>query len=128
MQPVYIDLHIHTYPDANNRSTDYDVATLVRKIKEYNSDEPFLISFTDHNTINKEAYLSTTSRLGSGPTQWRTDSCGCSRSSVTRPTRMASSSARSLWLSICVKGVEICSARPQSSMNPLAVCAHFRII
>ena len=57
MQPVYIDLHIHTYPDANNRSTDYDVATLVRKIKEYNSDEPFLISFTDHNTINKEAYL-----------------------------------------------------------------------
>ena len=57
MQPVYIDLHIHTYPDANNRSTDYDVATLVRKIKEYNSNEPFLISFTDHNTINKEAYL-----------------------------------------------------------------------
>ena len=57
MQPVYIDLHIHTYPDANNRSTDYDVATLVRKIKEYNGDEPFLISFTDHNTINKDAYL-----------------------------------------------------------------------
>ena len=49
MQLVYIDLHIHTYPDANDRSTDYDVATLVRKIKEYNNDEPFLISFTDHN-------------------------------------------------------------------------------
>lgn len=57
MQPVYIDLHIHTYPDANDRSTDYDVVTLVRKIKEYNNDEPFLISFTDHNTINKKAYL-----------------------------------------------------------------------
>ena len=29
MQPVYIDLHIHTYPDANNRTTDYDIVTLV---------------------------------------------------------------------------------------------------
>ena len=57
MQPVYIDLHIHTFPDANDRTTMYDVATLVRKIKEYNGDEPFLISFTDHNTINKDAYL-----------------------------------------------------------------------
>ena len=33
----------------------YDVAMLLRKIKEYNGDEPFLTSFTDHNTINKEA-------------------------------------------------------------------------
>ena len=57
MQPIYVDLHIHTYPDANDRTTGYDVATLVRKIKEYNGDEPFLISFTDHNTINKDAYL-----------------------------------------------------------------------
>lgn len=43
MQPVYIDLHIHTYPNANDRSTDYDVVTLVKKIEEYNNDEPFLI-------------------------------------------------------------------------------------
>lgn len=57
MQPVYIDLHIHTYPNANDRTTTYDVATLVKRIKEYNGNEPFLISFTDHNTINKEAYL-----------------------------------------------------------------------
>lgn len=57
MQPIYIDLHIHTYPDANDRTTNYDVATLVRKIKEYNGNEPFLISFTDHNTINKDVYL-----------------------------------------------------------------------
>ena len=57
MQPVYVDLHIHTYPNANNRTTTYDVATLVKRIKEYNGNEPFLIAFTDHNTINKEAYL-----------------------------------------------------------------------
>ena len=57
MQPVYLDLHIHTYPDADNPTSGYDVATLVEKIKEYNGGEPFLISFTDHNIINKEAYL-----------------------------------------------------------------------
>ena len=63
-----------------------------------------------------------------GPAQWRTVSCGCSRSSVTRPTRMASSSARSLWQSICVNGEEILTGRPLSSMKPLAVCAHFKIM
>lgn len=57
MQPVYIDLHIHTYPDANNPTPGYDVAMLVSKIKEFCGGAPFLISFTDHNTINKEAYL-----------------------------------------------------------------------
>lgn len=58
MQPVYLDLHIHTYQDADKPTSGYDVATLVKRIKEYNGNEPFLISFTDHNTINKEAYLS----------------------------------------------------------------------
>lgn len=57
MQPVYLDLHIHTFPDANNPTPGYDVAMLVRRIKEYNGNEPFLISFTDHNIINKEAYM-----------------------------------------------------------------------
>lgn len=57
MKPVYLDLHIHTYPDADNPTTGYDVEELVKKIKEYNGGEPFLISFTDHNIINKEAYL-----------------------------------------------------------------------
>ena len=57
MRPVYLDLHIHTYADANNPTSGYDVAMLLQKIKEYNGNEPFLISFTDHNTINKEAYL-----------------------------------------------------------------------
>ena len=37
--------------------------------------------------------LSITSRLGLGPCHSLTFSCGCSRSSVMRPTRMASSSA-----------------------------------
>lgn len=57
MEPVYLDLHIHTYQDANHPDSGYDVALLVQKIKEYNGNSDFLISFTDHNTINKEAYL-----------------------------------------------------------------------
>lgn len=57
MQLVYLDLHIHTYQDADKPTSGYDVVTLVKRIKEYNGNEPFLISFTDHNTINKEAYL-----------------------------------------------------------------------
>ena len=57
MQPVYIDLHIHTSNDANHLNADYDVAELVSQIKRLNGDSPFMISLTDHNTINKAAYM-----------------------------------------------------------------------
>lgn len=57
MQPIYIDLHIHTSENANNLNTNYDIAELVGQIKKLNGDSPFMISLTDHNTINKSAYL-----------------------------------------------------------------------
>lgn len=57
MQPVYIDLHIHTSKDANHLNAEYDVAELVSQIKRQNGDSPFMISLTDHNTINKAAYM-----------------------------------------------------------------------
>ena len=57
MNPIYVDLHIHTSDNANSLNKDYDVANLVLKIREYNSDNDFLISFTDHNTINCDAYM-----------------------------------------------------------------------
>ena len=57
MQPIYIDLHIHTSDDANKLNTNYDIAELVSQIKKLNGDSPFMISLTDHNTINKSAYL-----------------------------------------------------------------------
>lgn len=56
MNPIYLDLHIHTSQDANHLNAAYDMAELVRKIKEFNGDSDFLISLTDHNTINKLAY------------------------------------------------------------------------
>lgn len=57
MKPVYIDLHIHTSDDPNNLKTDYDIDVLIEKIKEKTHGFDSLISFTDHNTINKEVYL-----------------------------------------------------------------------
>lgn len=53
MQPIYI----HTSEDANNLNVNYDIAELVGQIKKQNGDSPFMISLTDHNTINKSAYL-----------------------------------------------------------------------
>lgn len=59
MEAIYVDLHIHTTDNANDMAAaaNYDVAALVQKIKEFNGDNDFLISFTDHNTINEAAYL-----------------------------------------------------------------------
>ena len=57
MNPIYLDLHIHTSENPNQLNENYDLECLIRKIKEYNNDSDFLISLTDHNVINKSAYL-----------------------------------------------------------------------
>jgi predicted ATP-dependent endonuclease of OLD family len=56
-EPVYVDLHIHTSEDENNLNDNYDVNTLVDRIKKQSQNSNFLISLTDHNTINTDAYL-----------------------------------------------------------------------
>lgn len=57
MNPIYLDLHIHTSENPNQLNDDYDLDLLVKKIMDYNNNSDFLISLTDHNTINKNAYL-----------------------------------------------------------------------
>jgi hypothetical protein len=57
MKPVYIDLHIHTSKDPDKLDPYYNVATLHDKIRAYAAGSPYLISLTDHNTINKVAYI-----------------------------------------------------------------------
>lgn len=57
MIPVYLDTHIHTSDNPNNINQNYDVQLLIKKIKEFNDNSDFLISLTDHNVINKSAYL-----------------------------------------------------------------------
>lgn len=56
MEPIYIDLHIHTSEDSNKLNNHYDVVKLVEKVKETAKSENVLISLTDHNRINKIAY------------------------------------------------------------------------
>uniref|UniRef100_UPI0032176271 hypothetical protein n=1 Tax=uncultured Draconibacterium sp. TaxID=1573823 RepID=UPI0032176271 len=57
MNPIYLDTHIHTSDDPNKGNEDYDLETLVEKIEEFNNNSEFLISITDHNMVNKSAYL-----------------------------------------------------------------------
>lgn len=57
MDPVYLDLHIHTSDDPNSLNKNYNLDTLITKIKEQVQSDVFLISLTDHNTINGKVYL-----------------------------------------------------------------------
>lgn len=62
MNPIYLDTHIHTSDDPNQINENYDLDLLVTKIKEFNGNSDFLISITDHNTINKKTYLEAISK------------------------------------------------------------------
>lgn len=62
MNPIYTDIHIHTSDNPDQINENYDLDTLVNKIKEFNGDSEFLIAITDHNTINKKTYLEAVSK------------------------------------------------------------------
>jgi len=57
MKPIFIDLHIHTSAKPDNLNESYDLDLLKNKIEEIAEDSAYLISLTDHNTINKPVYL-----------------------------------------------------------------------
>lgn len=57
MKPVYVDIHIHTSENPNSLNQNYDVDMLVKRVKELSGDYPILLSLTDHNIINKQAYI-----------------------------------------------------------------------
>ena len=57
MEPVYIDLHIHTSDNPDNLNGSYDLELLKTKIEEVAERSTYLISLTDHNTVNKSIYL-----------------------------------------------------------------------
>lgn len=61
MEPVYLDLHIHTSKSPDQLDATYDVVTLHEKVRACAMGSPYLISLTDHNTINKAAYLNAAS-------------------------------------------------------------------
>ena len=49
-------MHIHTYPDANRRGSGYNCGALLTNVRRDARGHRIVISLTDHNTINKEAY------------------------------------------------------------------------
>ena len=57
MKPVYLDLHIHTSENPDKLEENYDLDTLLEQVSKNANDADFLISLTDHNTINKKVYL-----------------------------------------------------------------------
>lgn len=57
MKATYVDIHIHTSENPNNLQSDYNVSELLCNVRKLSGDNPILLSLTDHNTINKSAYL-----------------------------------------------------------------------
>lgn len=57
MKATYVDIHIHTSDNPNKLSSNYNVKKLVDNVKKIAKDNPILLSLTDHNTINKNAYM-----------------------------------------------------------------------
>lgn len=58
-ESVYTDLHIHTSekPDEIKKGVDYGISDLIKNIDNISGEHKKLISFTDHNVINKKIYL-----------------------------------------------------------------------
>jgi len=57
MKPVFLDLHIHTLDNPNNLNDSYDLDVLKSQVERVSEGSDYLISLTDHNTINKPIYL-----------------------------------------------------------------------
>lgn len=64
MEPIYVDIHIHTSENADSLNEHYDVATLFSHIRQCSQGCDSLISLTDHNTINENAYIDALSLCG----------------------------------------------------------------
>lgn len=63
MDPIYLDLHIHTSVDPKHLNENYDLDTLIEKIREKAGGDNFIISLTDHNTINETIYLKAVEKI-----------------------------------------------------------------
>ncbi|MEE4190244.1 MAG: hypothetical protein V2I66_01620 [Halieaceae bacterium] len=57
MEPVFLDFHIHTSENPENLNENYDVAALKRGIDRICNGADCLVSISDHNVINKSAYM-----------------------------------------------------------------------
>lgn len=57
IEPFYCDMHIHTYQNANSRDgSTYGIDSLFERIRKDAKGHKAVVSLTDHNVINKDAY------------------------------------------------------------------------
>lgn len=63
MKPVFLDFHIHTSDHPEKLNESYDVDTLASKIEAITQGADYLISLTDHNVVNKSAYVRAAERI-----------------------------------------------------------------
>jgi hypothetical protein len=63
MNPIYLDLHIHTSENPELLNKNYDIDSLISGIKKVSNNSDYLISLTDHNVVNKSAYLKAKSKV-----------------------------------------------------------------
>ena len=57
MNPIYLDLHIHTSNDPDSPNSNYNLNTLKSGVEKIAGGNNYLISFTDHNFINETVYI-----------------------------------------------------------------------
>jgi hypothetical protein len=57
MNPTFIDIHIHTSENPDKLNFNYDVDALHRNVTRIAHGANTLISLSDHNVINEDAYL-----------------------------------------------------------------------
>ncbi len=63
MEPVFIDLHIHTSDNPDSLNESYALGVLKTRVEEIANGADYLISLTDHNTINKPVYLKAVQKI-----------------------------------------------------------------
>lgn len=63
MDLVFLDFHIHTSQNPEKLRDDYDIDTLKSRIERIADGSDYLISLTDHNTVNKPAYLEAVKKI-----------------------------------------------------------------
>ena len=57
MNPIYLDIHIHTSDNPDSLNTSYDLASLESAIESICGGDNYLVSFTDHNIVNEKVYV-----------------------------------------------------------------------
>ena len=63
MKPVFVDFHIHTSSNPEHPNEDYDITSLQKGVESIAGESPYLISITDHNFVNKKAYMKAVNKI-----------------------------------------------------------------